>query len=531
MMECVSVKDDRPLHELRFDAAVKVIQSLPPDGSFQPSNDMMLKFYSYYKQATIGPCKIPRPGFWDPVGKAKWDAWSSLEDMSKEQAMKGYVDEMKLILEGMPITDEVEQLLQVMGPFYELVDEKKKLSQVSDLTTARLTKFARQLEGFGTTLGSMPSKSVTMSIIRTLEMNGTLETRPARLAPPNHNNILEVEQKAEEIQEDDDDIGEEDEEEDVEIRESKQDQKTAVSQAKKKGSARKPKVPGSNGRVGNGLAHQTNGTHSSKSALNSDDSEEGFISTSLLPELQVNGHHTDPCEDVSGPHHLASDSDSEVYCDSMDQFGLEEGSDEQMNCSLDLEEGEEGESHSPLSSQEEPQAGLGAPGVEQDLPEGMQCGGEEPQTGGAASYRQRQSTERPDSSLVRRSRGSRSSSQSSGAQGPTQGSGGNGDRWGAAVPPGGSLNEQIVVALARLQEDMQSVLERLHTLEALTASQARSLALSPNYTSTPAKKSSKKPSWWPFDVSPSTVAFAVLWPFVVQWLIRVYFQRRRRRIN
>lgn len=50
---------------------------------------------------------------------------------------------------------------------------------------------------------------------------------------------------------------------------------------------------------------------------------------------------------------------------------------------------------------------------------------------------------------------------------------GDGDRWGGAVTPGGSLNEQIVVALARLQEDMQSVLERLHTLEALTASQVR----------------------------------------------------------
>lgn len=84
-----------------------------------------------------------------------------------------------------------------------------------------------------------------------------------------------------------------------------------------------------------------------------------------------------------------------------------QGSDEQMNCSLDLDEGE-GESHSPLSSQEEPQAGLGAPGEEQDLPEGMQCGGEEPQTGGAASQRQRQSTERPDGSLVRRSRGEES---------------------------------------------------------------------------------------------------------------------------
>lgn len=54
-------------------------------------------------------------------------------------------------------------------------------------------------------------------------------------------------------------------------------------------------------------------------------------------------------------------------------------------------------------------------------------------------------------------------------------SGGDGDggRRGEAVAPGGSLNEQIVVALARLQDDMQSVLERLHTLEALTASQVR----------------------------------------------------------
>lgn len=45
---------------------------LSPLGPFQPSNDMMLKFYSYYKQATLGPCNIPRPGFWDAVGKAKW---------------------------------------------------------------------------------------------------------------------------------------------------------------------------------------------------------------------------------------------------------------------------------------------------------------------------------------------------------------------------------------------------------------------------------------------------------------------------
>ena len=31
----------------------------------------------------------------------------------------------------------------------------------------------------------------------------------------------------------------------------------------------------------------------------------------------------DPSEDVSGIHHLTSDSDSEVYCASMEQFGQE----------------------------------------------------------------------------------------------------------------------------------------------------------------------------------------------------------------
>lgn len=50
---------------------------------------------------------------------------------------------------------------------------------------------------------------------------------------------------------------------------------------------------------------------------------------------------------------------------------------------------------------------------------------------------------------------------------------GDGSRRGVSAASGGSLNEQIVVALARLQDDMQSVLERLHTLEALTASQVR----------------------------------------------------------
>ncbi|XP_028987016.1 acyl-CoA-binding domain-containing protein 5A-like isoform X3 [Betta splendens] len=109
--------------EAKFAAAVKVMRSLPEEGAFQPSDYMMLKFYSYYKQATSGPCNISRPsGFWDSYGKAKWDAWSSLGTMTKEEAMKNYVEDIQLILETIPISDEVSELVQHLGNFYTEVN-------------------------------------------------------------------------------------------------------------------------------------------------------------------------------------------------------------------------------------------------------------------------------------------------------------------------------------------------------------------------------------------------------------------------
>ncbi|XP_041670562.1 acyl-CoA-binding domain-containing protein 5A [Cheilinus undulatus] len=495
--ETETMEEQTRLIQLRFDAAVKVIKSLPPDGPFQPSNDMMLKFYSYYKQATVGACNIPRPGFWDAVGKAKWDAWNSLGDMTKEEAMAAYVDEMKQILEGMPMTEEVEELLRVLGPFYELIEEKKKISQISDLST-----------GFGTMMNSMPSRSVTKSIIRTMEMNGTLQIRPAR--------VKSKEVTEEEAQEEEEE--EEDDEEEVLIKDVRKDKKSAALQPKKKGAARRHKAPLSNGKVANGGTHLTNGSHS-RTTPTSEDSQES--------ELVLNGHHTDPGTDVSGPGHLASDSDSEVYCDSVDQFGQEENS--EHNRSLDELDEEESHVLTPLEELEtaqEPHEDLHEP------PQVIRCGGEDGDNSGAMSQRQRLNAGVPDSSLARRGRGSRSPGLGSGSLMPMYSSGeGDGSRRGGAVTPGGNLNEQIVVALARLQEDMQSVLERLHTLEALTASQARSMSLTPAYAPPPVSKKKRKPSWWPFDISPTSLAFAVIWPFVVQWLIRLYLQRRRRRIN
>ncbi|XP_053492858.1 acyl-CoA-binding domain-containing protein 5A isoform X3 [Ictalurus furcatus] len=494
--------ESRSIHEQRFAAAVKVIQSLPSNGSFQPSNEMMLKFYSYYKQATQGPCNIPRPGFWDPVGKVKWDAWNALGDMPKEEAMTAYVDDLKLILESMPMTEQVEQLLQVLGPFYELVDEKKKINHVSDLTA-----------GLGSVM-SAPSKSVTKSIIRSMEMNGTLDGHgPNKAEAPeiNANEIKEQEDGGEDDDDDDDDDDSGDDENE-EVEESEQLKK--ASAVKKKTSAGKGLQ---NGGIGHNVSPVTNATHCSKSALNGQDTEEND------GEIQhVNGHTTDDNEDVRGAHHVASDSDSEVYCDSVDQFGMEESGDSHIS-SLE-------ESCSTRCSQEEPQSTHRESAILLRGPDGVQHGGEDGKTsGGGGVQRNSLSMGRPGSSLTRRGRGSRSSGSGSGVTGSLQGAGGDGERWGSDGAGGSDLNEQIVTALTRLQEDMQSVLERLHTLEALTASQARSAALPSEYLLPPASRTHRKSSWWPFSVSPGTVAFALAWPFIAQWIIRLYFQRRRRK--
>ena len=58
----------------------------------KPSNDILLKLYSLYKQATEGDVKGERPGGFDFKGAAKFNAWESLKGKSKEDAAKQYVE-------------------------------------------------------------------------------------------------------------------------------------------------------------------------------------------------------------------------------------------------------------------------------------------------------------------------------------------------------------------------------------------------------------------------------------------------------
>ncbi|XP_045345189.1 acyl-CoA-binding domain-containing protein 4 isoform X6 [Leopardus geoffroyi] len=120
-------ENPEPDCQKQFQAAVSVIQNLPKNGSYRPSYEEMLRFYSYYKQATMGPCLVPRPGFWDPIGRYKWDAWNSLGKMSREEAMSAYITEMKLVaqkvIDTVPLGEVAEDMFAYFEPLYQVIPD------------------------------------------------------------------------------------------------------------------------------------------------------------------------------------------------------------------------------------------------------------------------------------------------------------------------------------------------------------------------------------------------------------------------
>lgn len=55
-------------------------------------NETKLKFYALYKQATTGPNTTKAPSRLKVVERFKWDEWKKLGKMTKEDAMKVYIE-------------------------------------------------------------------------------------------------------------------------------------------------------------------------------------------------------------------------------------------------------------------------------------------------------------------------------------------------------------------------------------------------------------------------------------------------------
>ncbi len=75
----------------RFEAATVAAKQTKK----KPDNATLLKLYSYYKQATDGDVKGERPGGFDFVGAAKFDAWAKLKGSTKDDAMQNYIKQVE----------------------------------------------------------------------------------------------------------------------------------------------------------------------------------------------------------------------------------------------------------------------------------------------------------------------------------------------------------------------------------------------------------------------------------------------------
>ncbi|XP_030015589.1 acyl-CoA-binding domain-containing protein 5-like isoform X3 [Sphaeramia orbicularis] len=496
--------------EAKFAAAVKVIRSLPEEGPFQPSDDMMLMFYSYYKQATLGPCNIPRPtGFWDSRGKAKWDAWSSLGNMTREEAMKNYIEDIQLILETIPISDEVSDLVQKLGSFYTEVEEDAEENETETRPFTRpFTKREDELE--------KPFEKPTMEgklwdlwddIQNPQETDKEMSDLCVSVGSEESKESNEFEKSEEE------DNGEggyntEDEDEEEETGWSPDPRRLMVEDN------RWTDTRGSNSSVEPSGSSFTNGTHSS---LNSEVEEEELgcslePSVQYNPYLHLNGHLT-PTVAVPEKNYRSTDSDNEEFCDSMEHLAMEE----------------------VLSTSKVQSRGSGAASMRQNelwFESNSTLNGEEDQLLVEDSlYEDGISTSQYNNTLSRRGRGPPSPRLVCSSQLCV-----NVDAACCCVSQSrhalsvsrGNVNEQIATALLRLQRDMASVLHRLQTLEVLTQSRSSSPRQEDHL---PAARKFPRPSWWPFDFSPLTVVMTALWPLFAHWLFHFYLQRKRRKIT
>ena len=78
----------------QFEQAARDIKTLDE----RPDNDTMLRLYALYKQGSEGDVKGDKPGFFDFVGAAKYEAWEKLRGTAQDQARKKYVDLVKKLV-------------------------------------------------------------------------------------------------------------------------------------------------------------------------------------------------------------------------------------------------------------------------------------------------------------------------------------------------------------------------------------------------------------------------------------------------
>ncbi|MES2779489.1 MAG: acyl-CoA-binding protein [Bacteroidota bacterium] len=80
--------------EEQFEQASKDVHTLKE----RPGNDVLLNLYSLHKQASVGDVNGEKPGMFDFIAAAKYNAWATQKGLTREQAMQKYVDLVNSLL-------------------------------------------------------------------------------------------------------------------------------------------------------------------------------------------------------------------------------------------------------------------------------------------------------------------------------------------------------------------------------------------------------------------------------------------------
>ena len=75
-------------HSEQFETAAAAAKNLPE----RPDDNTMLQLYALYKQGSVGDLRGDKPGFFDFVGVAKYEAWEKLQGMDPNEAQRQYID-------------------------------------------------------------------------------------------------------------------------------------------------------------------------------------------------------------------------------------------------------------------------------------------------------------------------------------------------------------------------------------------------------------------------------------------------------
>lgn len=76
-----------------FQQAIESLKGL----DIEPDDNTKLHLYALYKQATVGDVQGDKPGFFDFVATAKYNAWEELKGMSQDEAKQKYIDAVQLL--------------------------------------------------------------------------------------------------------------------------------------------------------------------------------------------------------------------------------------------------------------------------------------------------------------------------------------------------------------------------------------------------------------------------------------------------